>query len=80
MDANPSNRGVLIVSVVLNSPASSSGILNGDLLLEVNNTVVSDYNQVTNIIRNSPIGQTLSLKIERQGKQQIINITIGRLN
>lgn len=80
MDSKPSNRGVLIVGVVLNSPANKASILQGDLLLEVNNTVVSDSNQVINIIRNSQIGQTLSLKIERQGKQQIINVTIGRLN
>ncbi|SBS40337.1 putative CtpA-like serine protease [Marinomonas spartinae] len=63
------NNKLVIVSPIDGSPAAKAGILPGDVIVKVGNTVVTDmgFEDVMNLMRGDA-GTTLSLDIERHGK------------
>jgi C-terminal processing protease CtpA/Prc len=57
--------GVLITSVVANSPAASIGLRSGDRILAVNNQPASNYRDVVRIIAASPANTPVELTLAR---------------
>jgi len=56
--------------------AAQAGLQVGDRIVEVNGTPISDWMDFVNIVRVSA-GEELSLKIERDGDQQLLTLTPG---
>lgn len=67
-----------VVSPITGSPAEKAGILPGDVILEVNGTVIQgmDITQAISLIRG-PKGTTVKLKIQR-AKQPNLEVSIVR--
>ena len=76
-----SAKGVLVASVLPDSPAKNTGIQSGDLITEFNGAVVPDCRAPEDIpvfnrmILTTPVGTTVSLKGSREGKPMVWQLT-----
>jgi serine protease Do len=69
-------RGVEITNVDENSPASKAGIKDGDVILEYNGQRVEGGEQLSRLVRETPIGRSVSLGVWRSGSMQTLSATI----
>lgn len=75
----PIDRGALVISepapegkaVIAGSAGDKAGIKEGDVILEVQNVKISEKNPLEVILEKCKIGQTISLKTFRNGKEII---------
>ncbi len=72
--AHRDKEGVLVISVVPNSPAQKSGFQSGDLITKVGQTNVIHSVQVQEEVESSVIGQPLQVTIHRQQEIMVIDI------
>lgn len=70
-------RGVEITKVVEDSPAAKAGLKAGDVVLEYNNQRVVGTEQFVRLVRETPVGRTVRLVVNRDGATQTITATIG---
>ena len=73
-DVNTSSRaaqlgqipdGVFITEVEKDSPAEQAGLLAGDIIVDVDDTVITDTNQLKSLIGQHQAGDTLKVKVYR---------------
>ncbi|MEO0216553.1 MAG: trypsin-like peptidase domain-containing protein [candidate division WOR-3 bacterium] len=69
-------RGVLVSSVDLNSPAQKSGIKEGDRIVVVNNEVVGSVSTWERVIASLFVGDTVSISLYRDGDSLFIQSVI----
>ena len=70
----PNLNGVLVNSVRPGSPAEHAGIHQGDVILAVNGTPVSDTNELRNMVSSAAPGSDVNLNILRNGHQQTMRV------
>ena len=70
-------RGVIVSQIQPRSPAERAGLKRGDVILALNGNVVSDPNNFRNEIAGTPPGQTVTLRIWRDGSEQELRSTLG---
>ncbi|MET8336669.1 trypsin-like peptidase domain-containing protein [Streptosporangium canum] len=58
-------------------PADKAGLKPGDVILEVNGTVVQDSTELIALIRNKAPGEKLSIKFQRGGQEKTATVTVG---
>lgn len=63
-------------AVVKKSPAEKSGILAEDIILEINGKKINQNNSLASMIQDYNIGDTISLKILRNGKEIEIKVKL----
>ena len=63
-------------AVAYNSVATAAGLKAGDQIVAVNNDIISDTQTLTSIIQDYRIGDTVILKIQRNGLEQDIEIEL----
>ncbi len=68
------DTGVLVVTVVPNSPAAKAGIRAGDVIQKLGNQVVTDASSVQKAVENSQVGGDLRMEVRRNG--QSLNIAV----
>jgi hypothetical protein len=71
-----SGRGVVIDSVVRTSAAQEAGLQRGDVILQIEGQGVEAPQEVTRIIRATPAGRTIALRIWRDGQEQDVDATL----
>lgn len=69
--------GVYVQEVVISSPAEDAGIKTGDVIVEVAGQKVTTVDEINTIKNTYSIGDTLNLKIYRDGEYQTITVTLG---
>jgi S1-C subfamily serine protease len=69
--------GVLVSSVVENSPAAKAGIRSGDIIIEVDGQATASSSQLRSRIGIHQIGDKLRLTILRGGKRKVIEVEVG---
>ena len=72
-----STMGVYVVEVTQGSGAEAAGVQAGDRVLAVDDTAVSDSSALKNYLKDKSIGDTVSLQVERDGKVQTLEVTLG---
>ncbi len=72
-----STKGVLVASVLRDSPAEKAGVKQGDVIVEYQGKPIDNPDSFRNEIAAAPIGQAVSLLIIRNGKSQEINIKVS---
>ena len=70
--------GVLIVSVVPESPAKQAGLKSGDILSEVAGEHVETPEDVQDVLSDFRPGDRVTLKIIRQGKERTVKVRLGQ--
>ncbi|KJV69481.1 Do family serine endopeptidase [Candidatus Neoehrlichia procyonis] len=72
-------NGVLIASVIKNSPAEKSGLKPGDVILEFNGVKTEKAQQLTQLVRRAEANKKAKMKVYRDGSTININVNIGKL-
>ena len=72
-------RGALVASVAENSPSDKAGVKAGDIILEFNGERIQEMKQLPIIVARTEVGKKVQVKIWRNKKEIIKNITLGRL-
>ncbi len=70
-------RGVLITSVVPGSAADKAGLEKGDVVIEYNGEAVQGVQQFIRLVRETPVGRKVTLKVIRDGKEITVTATMG---
>ncbi len=71
--------GALVGDVVENSPAEKSGIKRGDVIMEYDGKKIEGPNSLRNMVANTSPGEVHQMKVLRDNKTVIIQLTIGEL-
>ena len=72
-------QGALVGDVSLKGPAQASGVQRGDVILEINGNTVNDSNELRNTVSMMQPGETVKLRISRNGSTRDINVRLGEL-
>lgn len=72
------DRGVVVRSLDPNGPAAKAGLKEDDVIVQFNNEDVVGVLQLTRLVRETPVGRTVDIKVLRDGKEQTIHITTQR--
>ena len=71
--------GALVGDVEAASPASKAGIKPGDVITAINGEAVKDSNVLRNEIAQLQPGTNVRVTVLRDGKEQVLNATLGTL-
>jgi serine protease Do len=71
-------RGAIITEIVDDSPAEEAGLEEDDIIISCDGKVVRDDDDLTDLVSDSRPGDTVSLTIIRDGKEQQIKAELGR--
>jgi serine protease Do len=69
-------QGALVSDVMKDSPAAKAGIKRGDIILAFNGRSVKDVSNLRNMVAQSKIGDEVSMKILRSGREYHVKVTI----
>lgn len=75
-------KGVMIyndqkaLAVKKNSPAEKNGLRAGDIIISVDGVELNKNNNLTDIIQDHLIGETVSLVVSRQGEAKEVRVTL----
>lgn len=76
-DLLPEGAGLLVTSVVPESPASAAGLQPNDILVRYGDTSLSSFEQLTELVRSSDAGTRIVLGIVRSGEPADVEVTLG---
>lgn len=71
--------GTYIREIEIDSPAMAAGIQSGDVVIQVGDTPVGNYNELLNIIREAEPEEILTFTLVRQGQEMKVDVTFGHL-
>ena len=74
----PAERGVVLGSIVPDSPAAKAGLKEKDVITEINGQRVEGAAQFRRMIHEIPAGRTVQLTLWRDGRAQTVNVTLGK--
>jgi serine protease Do len=74
----PAERGVVLSSIVPESPAAKAGLKENDVVTEINGQRVEGSAQFRRMIREIPAGRTAQLTVWRDGRAQTVSVTLGK--
>ena len=69
--------GLYINAVEKNSPAAKAGIAQGDVLISINGTAVTDLDTYNGILYSQQVGDTVTLVIYRSGREYTVKLTLA---
>ena len=74
------NRGALIADVVPGSPAEKAGLKKDDLVVAFQGKAIADAATLQRRVGDAPVGDTVRLSLQRNGKELELAVTIGKLD
>ena len=74
----PAERGVVVSSVVPDSPAAKAGLKENDVVTEINGQHLEGAVQFRRMIREIPAGRAVQLTLWRDGHAQTLSVTLGK--
>lgn len=74
-------RGIYVAEVVKGGPAEQAGILEKDIILEVDGHQTDSYLALRRVLESHKVGDQVSITLERVGKPEplILKVTLGRM-
>jgi serine protease Do len=76
----PEQNGALIGEVTPNSPAGAAGLKKDDVIVEFDGKTVSDGRHLRLMVTQTPPGAKISVKVLRDGKEQIFTVKLDELH
>jgi serine protease Do len=73
------DRGAIIRRIEPNSPAAKAGLREGDVVVEFNKQEVVGVQQLTRLVRETPVGRTVDVKVRRDNRDEIVKLTTERI-
>jgi serine protease Do len=71
------SSGVLVASVAPNGPALQAGIRQGDVIVSLNGTQVTQREEVVNLIAGMKARDSVSVAIDRNGQNLTLQVTLA---
>ena len=72
-------RGALIAGIIEDGPADNGVIQPGDVITSFNGRAIRQMRDLPRVVAESPVGETVDVVIVRDGEEQTVQITLGRL-
>ena len=72
-------RGVVVVQVMKGSPGARAGLKRGDVILFLENNEISDKSDYSERVSTYPVGNTIQMKILRDGKERLMSLEVSSL-
>jgi serine protease Do len=69
------DTGAIVRRVEPNSPAEKAGLKDGDVILEYNKEPVVGVQQLTRLVRETPVGRTVDVKVRRDSREETFKLT-----
>lgn len=66
------------LAVIPGSPADKAGIVENDIILEVDGVKLDEKNSLASIVRGKNVGSTVLLKILHKGEEKIVSVTLEK--
>jgi S1-C subfamily serine protease len=73
------DQGVLIASETATGPAAMAGLKVGDVIVQLDNTTVTNVQSLGDALLSKSPGDTVAVKIYRGNQQMTINVTLAEL-
>ena len=70
------NTGLLITSVLENSPASRAGLKEGDIIMSFDQVNILSFKEFRKLLYAKKVGDLISITYERAGKSLTTNVTL----
>jgi serine protease Do len=64
------------LAVIPGSPADKAGIVENDIVLEIDGIKLDDKNNLSSVVREKKIGQIINLKILHRGAEKTVSVTL----
>src|SRR5689334_5310982 len=72
------DSGAIVRRVEPNSPAEKAGLKEGDVILEFNREAVVGVQQLTRLVRETPVGRMVDVKVRRDSREETLKVTADR--
>src|SRR5262245_56859685 len=69
--------GVLVSSVLTDSPADRAGLRSGDVIVRFNGRTASSPDQLTQLVRDWRVGQSVQVTVIRNGERRTLSARLG---
>jgi putative serine protease PepD len=79
VDAGTDGDGALVGAIESDQPADDAGLVEGDVIVELDGEEVSDATDLTAAIRAHSPGDTVPVTYERDGDENTVEVTLGEL-
>ena len=77
---NPNGKGMLIQEVLPDSAAAKAGLKAKDVILKIDGTEPTSLKEFIGILELKQPGDEVTLDILRDGKEERIKVTLGKMN
>jgi S1-C subfamily serine protease len=74
----PQTQGIIISQLLPGSPAGEAGLKVNDVITKINDQQIDGTHPITSILLHTRPGDKVKLTIIRDGKQQTVDLTLGR--
>ena len=74
-----SAKGALVSSATEGGPAEKAGVKTGDVILKFNDIEIGSMKELPKVVASTPVGKSVPLVILRNGKEIVLNVTLGEL-
>ena len=72
-------HGALIADVTAGGPSEAGGVKAGDVIISFDGRAVDDSRNLRRIVAQAEVGKEIEVKVLRDGKEQLLKVTLGRL-
>jgi len=72
-------EGVFVMQVTPGGPSEKAGMKEGDVIVAINGKPVVDGNQLVNTVTATPLGSSLNIAVERDGKRHELKVVVADL-
>jgi serine protease Do len=70
-------EGVFVEQVTPGGPSEKAGMREGDVLTAINGKPISDGNQLIGTVAATPVGSSLAVVVEREGKRHDLKVVVA---
>jgi S1-C subfamily serine protease len=75
--AGGQERGLLVIQVADGGPAATAGALQGDILVKLDGTSISNADDLQGLLGPDRVGSTMTLAVVRGGELRELSVTVG---
>ncbi|WP_306117758.1 MULTISPECIES: Do family serine endopeptidase [unclassified Roseitalea] len=72
-------QGALVAGVIEGGPVDDGSIEPGDVIIEFDGKPVESMRELPRVVAESPVGKEVEVVVLRDGEEQTVNVTLGRL-
>lgn len=76
--ATGQEMGLMVMSAEADGPAAKSGILQGDILIRIDDTPMRHVDELQAFLGSDQVGKAVTVHLLRGGAQQTLSVTVGQ--